>query len=139
RNASTFGIRHLTVTSQVAFFSNLREPVTRLRARNEWKLFAALSRADRTLAASWWLVLLLRGILPAIFAIAMGLLVGAVQRGDSLTLPLAITGAAFVLQQVLGPLHNAISLNLGERTAGWLYDRLTAACVRPSGIGHLEN
>ncbi|HEX4567296.1 MAG TPA: ABC transporter ATP-binding protein [Vicinamibacterales bacterium] len=111
----------------------------RLRERNEWKLFAALSRADRALGASWWLVLLLRGALPAVFAVAIGLLVGAVQRGDSLTMPLALTGAAFVLQQILSPLHNAISLNLGDRTAGWLYDQLTAACVRPAGIGHLEN
>jgi ABC-type multidrug transport system fused ATPase/permease subunit len=30
-------------------------------------------------------------------------------------------------------------MNLGDRTAGWLYDQLTAACVRPAGIGHLEN
>jgi len=113
--------------------------VTRLRARNEWKLFAALPRADRALAASWWLILLLRGILPAVFAVAIGVLVGAVQRGDALTLPLALAGAAFVFQQVLGPLHNAISLNLGDRAAGWLYDRLTAACIDPAGIGHLEN
>src|SRR5215831_13587972 len=88
---------------------------SRLRERNEWKLFAALPRADRAVAASWGLVLLLRGVLPAVFAIAVGLLVGAVQRGDSLTLPLVLTGAAFVLQQILSPLHNAISMNLGDR------------------------
>jgi ABC-type multidrug transport system fused ATPase/permease subunit len=102
-------------------------------------MFAALPRADGALAAWWWLVLFLRGVLPAVFAVAVGLLVGAVQRGDSLTLPLALTGATFVLQQVFGPLHNAISMNLGDRTAGWLYDQLTAACLRPAGIGHVED
>src|SRR5262249_15282660 len=29
--------------------------------------------------------------------------------------------------------------NLGNRTAGWLYGRLTEACVRPPGMGHLED
>jgi ABC-type multidrug transport system fused ATPase/permease subunit len=101
--------------------------------------FAVLPRADRALAAAWWLVLLLRGTMPAFFAVAIGVLVSAVQRGDSLTLPLALTGALFVVQQVLGPVHAAISANLGDRTAGWLYDHLTEACVRPPGIGHLED
>jgi ABC-type multidrug transport system fused ATPase/permease subunit len=83
--------------------------------------------------------LLLRGILPAGFAIAMGVLVGAVQRGESLGGPLAVTGAIFILLQVLGPIHHALSSNLGDRTAAWLYDQLTEACVRPPGMGHLED
>ena len=45
----------------------------------------------------------------------------------------------FVLLQVLGPLHTAAGANLGDRTAAWLYDRLTEACVRPPGMGHLED
>ncbi len=56
----------------------------RLTARKEWKFFAVLPKADPGLAAAWWTVLLLRGILPAAFAIAMGVLVGAVQRGHPL-------------------------------------------------------
>jgi ATP-binding cassette subfamily B protein len=110
-----------------------------LTARKEWKFFAVLPKAAPALAAGWWTVLLLRGILPAAFAIAMGVLVGAVQRGHSLTEPLAFAGGIFVLLQVLGPIHQALSANLGDRTAAWLYDRLTEACVRPPGIGHLED
>ncbi|MBZ5525257.1 MAG: ABC transporter ATP-binding protein/permease [Acidobacteriia bacterium] len=83
--------------------------------------------------------LLLRGTLPAAFAIAMGVLVGAVQRGSSLAGPLALAGTIFVLLQVLSPIHQAVSANLGDRTAAWLYDRLTEACVRPPGMGHLED
>ncbi|HEX6464342.1 MAG TPA: hypothetical protein VFZ98_07815, partial [Vicinamibacterales bacterium] len=113
--------------------------MTRLRARNEWKFFAVLPRADPALAAAWWIVLLLRGTLPAAFAIAMGLLVGAVQHGRPLGGPLALAGSVFVLLQVLGPIHTVIGANLGDRTAGWLYDRLTEACLRPPGIGHLED
>ena len=111
----------------------------RLRARNEWKFFAVLPLADRGLAALWWTAVILRGVLPAVFAIAMGMLVGAVQRGDGLALPLAFAGAVFVLLQVLTPIHQALGANLGDRTAAWLHDRLTEACVRPPGLGHLEN
>jgi ATP-binding cassette, subfamily B, bacterial len=110
-----------------------------LTARKEWKFFAVLPQADPGLAAAWWTVLLLRGILPAAFAIAMGVLVGAVQQGHPLPGPLAFAGAIFVLLQVLSPIHQALSANLGDRTAAWLYDRLTEACVRPPGIGHLED
>jgi hypothetical protein len=55
-----------------------------LRERAEWKFFAVLPRAGGTLAVVWWVVLVLRGVLPAAFAIAMGVLVGAVQRGGPL-------------------------------------------------------
>ena len=111
----------------------------RLTERKEWKFFGVLPKADPGLAAAWWIALLLRGSLPAGFAIAMGVLVGAVQHGDSLAGPLAFAGAIFVLLQVLSPIHQAISSNLGDRAAAWLYDRLTEACVRPPGMGHLED
>jgi len=62
-----------------------------------------------------------------------------VQNGRPLAAPLAFTGAVFVLLQVLSPIHQAVGANLGDRTAAWLYDRLTEACVRPPGMGHLED
>jgi len=111
----------------------------RLTERKEWKFFGVLPKADPGLAAAWWVALLLRGTLPAAFAIAMGVLVGAVQRGQPLAGPLAFAGAIFVLLQVLSPIHHAAGANLGDRTAAWLYDRLTEAAVRPPGMGHLED
>src|SRR5260221_300431 len=45
---------------------------SRLRQRNEWKFFGVLPKADHALAVAWWIALLLRGMLPAVFAIAMG-------------------------------------------------------------------
>ena len=110
-----------------------------LRDRKEWKLFAVLPKADGVLAGVWWGALVLRGILPAFFGIAMGLLVAAVQRGSGLAAPLTFAGVVFVLLQILTPIHQAVSSNLGDRTAAWLYDRLTEACVRPPGMGHLED
>jgi len=113
--------------------------IERLLARNEWKFFATLPRADGVLALAWWAGVVLRGVLPAVFAVAMGLLVAAVQQGDGLGGPLLLTGVVFVLLQVVAPMHQAIGANLGDRTAAWLYDRLTDACVRPPGMGHLED
>jgi len=113
--------------------------ITRLTARKEWLFFAALSKADRPVALAWWTVLVLRGVLPAAFAVASGLLVAAVQNRAELAAPLALTGVVFLLLQVLGPIHQAIGANLGDRTAAWLYDRLTDVCVRPPGVGHLED
>jgi ATP-binding cassette, subfamily B, bacterial len=112
--------------------------------RKAWKLFSALTKADPRLAAAWWIVLLLRGVLPAVFAIATGLLIAAVQAestlsGARLLTPLTFVGVVFVLLQILTPIHQAISANLGDRTAAYLYDRLTEACVRPAGMGHLED
>ena len=82
------------------------------RERQEWKFFSVLPRADPALAATWWLVLVLRGALPAIFGIAMGVLVGAVQRGSDLATPLVFAGSIFVLLQILSPIHQAVSANL---------------------------
>ena len=79
----------------------------KLRDRQEWKFFAILPRADRALALVWWTVLILRGVLAAGLAIAVGALVGAVQRGAPLASPLTIVGIVFVLLQVLTPVHQA--------------------------------
>ena len=116
-----------------------RTVLQRLRGRQEWALAAALPKADRPLAVAWWAVVLIHGLLPALFAVAMGVLVGAVQRGDALAGPLGLIGVLFVLLQVVTPIQTAVSHNLGDRTAGWLYDRLIEACARPPGLGHLED
>ena len=117
----------------------LRYQRERLRARDDLRFAAVLPAAGGALAAAWWTLLVLRGLLPALFAIAMGALVGAVERGNSLAAPLAAVGVVFVLLQVLAPIHQAVGTNLGSRTAAWLYDQLTIACVRPPGMGHLES
>ena len=56
----------------------------RLRERKEWRFFAALPRADRPLAFVWWAVVVLHGVVPVLFAVATGVLVAAVQRGEPL-------------------------------------------------------
>src|SRR5690348_15801939 len=111
----------------------------RLTDSQGWKFFAVLPAADRGIATMRWTVLILRGIMPAALAIVMGALVGAVQRGDDLAIPLTEVGIVFVLLQVLTPIHQAASANLGDRTAALLYYLLTQVCVGPPGMGHLED
>jgi ATP-binding cassette subfamily B protein len=111
----------------------------KLRARNEWKFACALYKADHFLAVTWWTLLILRGLLPPLFAVAMGWTIGIIQHGGDRNTPLAVIGILFVLLQILPPIHHATGTNLGSRTAAWMYDQLTIACIRPSGMGHLEN
>jgi len=113
--------------------------IERLRRRPEWGFFGALRVAAPGLSVAWWALLVLRGLLPALLALATGALVGAVTRGASLAGPLTFAGASLVALQVLTPIHQAVSANLGDRTACWMNDRLLVLCNRPTGIGHLED
>ena len=111
----------------------------RLRARQEWQFFAVLPKADPVLAAIWWALLLLNGAMPAIFAVAIGVTVGAVQQGRPVGGALALTGVVFVLMLILNPIQTAVSMNLGNKVSLWLNEALIRACVQPPGIGHLED
>jgi ABC-type multidrug transport system fused ATPase/permease subunit len=112
--------------------------LVRLRTRPEWQFFAALFHAAPALSSAWWLVLVLRGALPALLAVVSGSLIRAIEQRDALVAPLIGVGVVFVLFQVLSPLHQAMSANLGSLTAAWFNDRLMHACIEPQGLGHLE-
>jgi ABC-type multidrug transport system fused ATPase/permease subunit len=112
--------------------------LVRLRTRPEWQFFAALFHAAPALSSVWWLMLVLRGALPALLAVVSGGLIRAIEQRDALTAPLIGVGVVFVLFQVLSPLHQAMSANLGSLTAAWFNDRLMHACIEPRGLGHLE-
>jgi ABC-type multidrug transport system fused ATPase/permease subunit len=112
--------------------------IDRLRRRQEWQFFRALRRAAPAYAIGWWVLVVLRGTLPAVTSVAFGWLVSAITRGTSLTAPLIMVGVSFTLLLVSQPLHQVVSANLGGRTAAHLYDRLISVCVAPPGIAHLE-
>lgn len=54
-----------------------------------------LDRAHRPLSIIWWALIILRALLTPGTAIATGVLVGAVEGGDDLTVPLAVVGALY--------------------------------------------
>ena len=128
-----------STTSPVGTTWQSRLVASWLRERQEWKFFAILPKAHRGLAFSWWLLLLLAGTLPAVFAIAMGWTVAAVQSGAPLGSPLLLVGTLFVVQQVVGPIRIAVSQNLGDLVSAWLNESLISSCVVPPGVGHLED
>jgi ATP-binding cassette, subfamily B, bacterial len=111
----------------------------RLRVRPEWQFFAALPKADPLLAVAWWALLAVSGVMPAVFAVAIGVTVGAVQQNSPVGAPLALTGAVFVIMLAATPILTAVSMNLGNRLSALLNERLIRACVEPPGIGHLED
>ncbi len=103
-----------------------------------WKFFGVLPRASRRLATAWWSLLVLDGVLPAAFVVAMGALVRAVEEGDALGGPLTAVGVIFVVMQVAQPLQAQVGLNLGDSLSAWLNDRLLRATNGPQGMAHLE-
>jgi ABC-type multidrug transport system fused ATPase/permease subunit len=109
-----------------------------LRARPATRFFVAITRAVPGFATAWWLLLLLRALVPAGLAVATGLLVGRVQSGGSLTGPLVAFGVVFVISQVGPPVHQVVGTLLGHHVSSILNDRLMAATLGPDGVGHLE-
>ena len=75
--------------------------IDRLRGRQELQFFRALRRAAPAYATHWWVLVVLRGTLPAVTSVAFGWLVSAITRDVSLVGPLVMVGAdregAFVL------------------------------------------
>ncbi len=112
--------------------------IDRLRGRQEWQFFRALRRAAPAYAIAWWVLVVLRGTLPAVTSVGFGWLVSAITRDVSLVGPLVMVGVSFTLLLISQPLHQVVSANLGARMAAHLYDRLISTCVAPPGIAHLE-
>jgi ATP-binding cassette subfamily B protein len=112
--------------------------IERVRARQEYQFFTALWRAAPGLTCTWWALVVLRGILPAVVSLAFGWLVSTVSRDVSAVGPLVTVGIAFTATLVVQPIHQYVSSVLGSRMAASMYDRLMLACVTPQGIAHLE-
>ena len=90
------------------------------------------------MATVWWALLALRGLLPA--ASPSRWACWSARSARQGLGRAAGRGRRRVHRDAgAGPDPPAVSANLGDRTAAWLYDRLTEACVEPPGIGHLED
>jgi len=110
----------------------------RLLNSAEWRFLGVFAKADRPLTMAWWAFVVLRGVLPAVFAVSLGALVGAVHDGRPVTNALTAVGIVFVAMNALSPVHGAIGSLLGDKTGAWLHDRLMESSTRPAGLAHLE-
>lgn len=133
-------------TARVRISNAMREDRTRVigLARkaydsNSFRFFRVLPSADSKLTATWWAFIILCGLMPALFSLAVGFMVAAVKAKTSLALPLAALAVSFILMQVLTPLLKQVGENLGDRLAMWLYDLMLRASTAPPGVAHLES
>ncbi|WP_112238871.1 ABC transporter ATP-binding protein [Kribbella monticola] len=118
---------------------NLRGRLDRLRNSAEAQLlFVVVWRSSPLLALLWWLCIVVRGLMPVVFAYAVGSLVTSVSAGTGTTASLTLVAGAFAVMQVAGPFHAQVGANLGLRVREWLHDKLAVAAVRPDGIAPLE-
>jgi hypothetical protein len=112
--------------------------IERFRTSPVRVFFVTLGRASPRLAGLWWALLLVGGVLPAVFVVSTGLVVSAVEGDGSMTLALTVAGLSFVGLQVMGPVHQTVGTLLGHRAADWMNDRLLEATTTPPGLAHLE-
>ncbi len=110
----------------------------RVRKSAEYQFLTLLTRVDAGLGAGWWLLILVRAVLPAAFALSMGSLITAVNDGNEVGASLYAVGGLFFAMQMLPPIHGAISANLASKTTTYLHDLLLEAALVPAGIAHLE-
>jgi ATP-binding cassette subfamily B protein len=107
--------------------------------REEWQFFTELPRASMVLSTAWWALIALRGLMPALFTVCSGWLVGAVIGGRAVTVPVLYLGLVFVLLQVLPQFSVQVAANLGDRLTARLNAVLLEATTSPAGIAHLES
>ncbi len=101
-------------------------------------LLRANLRASKALGVVWWLMLLVRAVLPAGITLGLGALVKAISGGRGVNAPLLVVAICFAAFSISGPLHTQLGAVLGDRTSGQLQSELVAACSTPAGIAHLE-
>lgn len=123
----------------VSLLRNVAGRTQAIRANPPLRFFVALSAAAPALAVLWWAALLLRGVLPVALMIAIGALAGAVAAGSDPTPGLVGLSAALFVLLVLGPAHDALGAELGDRASAWLYEQLMTAADAPAGVAHLED
>lgn len=117
----------------------IKNPVKTFVASNEWALFRTMPEAGKFATIVWASMGFLRGTLPALFAVATGWLFSTVQTGSGLAWPLFAVGLLFVFMNALGPVHEAVSWNLGGRISRLLHNKLMHTSLTPPGLAHLEN
>lgn len=113
------------------------------------RLIRLMPRASVPLSLVLGLVVVAGALVPNLYAIATGLVVGKVAEGvegglsspagRSLLWAAIAAGALFVLQQVFGSISGLASFPLGMKVEERLADDVMRASLRPVGMAHLED
>ncbi|NUO58478.1 MAG: ABC transporter ATP-binding protein [Hamadaea sp.] len=119
------------------------------RITERWKIVRLAGRAGPGLVAGLLLINLALGVLPVLFVVATGVVIGrvpaAVQAGvpssewTGLLKVFLLGAAAFVAQQLLAPIVTLLRELAARRVDGLLLEDLMAASLRSPGISALED
>ncbi|MGB8861152.1 MAG: hypothetical protein WCC60_17985, partial [Ilumatobacteraceae bacterium] len=82
--------------------------MSRLTNSSAVALAQANFRASRGLAVCWWVIVLVRALVPAALTLGLGALVAAITDGGSIDGPLLVVGASFAFMSIAGPLHGQL-------------------------------
>jgi ATP-binding cassette subfamily B protein len=109
----------------------------------------AMPQASMPLTVASVACLLLVGLFPTVYKLATGALIGALPAATRegagsaaahrVDVALVVLAAAFVAQQVIGPVFSQIVDALARRVTGHLRGRVISAAASPPGVGHLED
>ncbi len=118
-------------------------------ALGRFHLALLFPRVSPRLTAIVAVVVVIAAALPLALTFASGQLIGAIpgavadgpdsSAGQAALRALALTGAVFVLQRLIGPLQGIVALQLAARVEDHLVERLMRAVSGPAGIAHLED
>ncbi len=92
----------------------------------------------------WWLLVVMRGAIPAISALALGQLTSTMPQAASpdhsvLFVAAGFVAAVFTASQIVDPIHTHVSALLGARVVNHLAESVITAALAPPGIAHLED
>jgi ATP-binding cassette, subfamily B, bacterial len=114
-----------------------------------WPLLKLMAARHPWLTATCGLLLVLTGVLPSLFTLASGAMVGSLPGtvqggfespdGRRLLLALGVAVGLFVLQQGIGSVASTLAYGMGERVTGHLKRRVMGNVLAPAGISHLED
>ena len=94
---------------------------------------------NRRLARRLVVVSVVQGLLPTVFTLAGGSLIGAAQDGRSLAIPLIVVAVAFFGGELIQNLTDAVIEGFREQVEARRRERVMTACQRPAGIAHTED
>jgi ATP-binding cassette, subfamily B, bacterial len=103
------------------------------------RILRAFLETNRRLAVAVLAAAVVSGLLVPAFALGTGALVRDIRGGTSVTAPLVLLFAVFVIGRVLDPARELLGEALWRQSDEWLSQRLMRSMSAPPGIAHAES
>src|SRR5215469_15089605 len=96
-------------------------------------------RANPRLATQLLVASVVLGLMPTLFTLASGSLVGAAHRGGHVLVPLLVVAVAFLVGDAGSNFTNALIEGFREQVEASRRARVMAAALAPAGVSHVED